>query len=167
MLGADRGHRAGAHVGDAAGIEERLRYTGARIEQRQDRKLGRETELVVVDEVADDFDARGIDGRLDGAAQHVEMAVGHAGLEMYAGFDHGFAPALTGEARFDRRQDFVVGDLEFVDVEAVEIGDVERRPARTPPTLNMFLHFLAGSEKQLFLAGFTAATDRYPGLPGR
>ena len=127
MLGADRGHRAGAHVGDAAGIEDGLRRAGARIEQSQDREFGGKAELVVVDEVADDLDARGIDRRLDGAAQHVEMAVGDPGFEMNARLDHRFAPALTGKACLDGRQDFLVGDLEFLDIEAVEIGDVDRR----------------------------------------
>src|ERR1700688_501016 len=127
MLGADRGHGAGAHIGDAAGIEDRLGRAGARIEQCKDGKLGRKAELVVVDEVTDDLDARGIDRRLDGAAQYVEMPVGDAGLEMNAGFDHRFAPALTGKACFHGRQDLVVGDLELVDIEAVEIGDVDGR----------------------------------------
>ena len=62
IFGADRGHRAGAHVGDAAGVEDRLRRAGARIEQRKHRELRREAELVVVDEIADDLDAGGIDG---------------------------------------------------------------------------------------------------------
>ena len=38
-----------------------------------------------------------------------------------------FAPALTGKACFDGRKDFLIGNLEFVDIEAVEIGDVDRR----------------------------------------
>src|SRR5260221_2094053 len=140
MLGADRGHRTGAHVGDAAGIEDRLWRAGTRVEQREDSKLGRKTELVVVDEVADDLDACGIDRRLDGAAQYVEMPVGHTGVEMNPGFDHRFPPALTGEACFDRPQDLVVGDLEFVDVEAVEIGDIDRRQERYSSALLICLY---------------------------
>src|SRR5258708_19280878 len=135
MLGADRGHRTGAHVGDAAGIEDRLWRAGTRIEQREDSKLGRKTELVVVDEVADDLDACGIDRRLDGAAQHVEMPVGHTRFEMNPGFDHRFPPALTGEARSDRRPDLVVPDLEFVEIEAGWERRITRagRPHSPPP----------------------------------
>src|SRR5260370_25664764 len=147
MLGADRGHGAGAHIGDAAGIQDRLRRTRARIEQRENGQLGRKTELVIVDEVADDFDARGIDRCLDGAAQDVEMPVGDAGLEVNAGFDHRFAPALTGEAGFDGRQYLVVGDLEFVDIEAVEIGDIDRRQALTSSALQYVYTLLGGRRK--------------------
>ena len=39
VFGANRGHRAGAHVGDAARIENRLRCAGARIEQDEDPEL--------------------------------------------------------------------------------------------------------------------------------
>jgi len=53
VLGADRGDGAGAHVGDAAGIEDRLGRAGARIEQGQDGEFGRKAEFVIVDEVAD------------------------------------------------------------------------------------------------------------------
>ena len=85
IFGADRGDRAGAHVGDAAGVQDRLGRADARIEQRQDAELGGQALLVVVDEVADDLDAGGVDRRADGAAQHVEMAVGHAGFRCTRG----------------------------------------------------------------------------------
>jgi len=127
MLGADRRNGAGSHIRDPAGIEDRLRRAGARIEQREDGKLGGKTELVVIDEIANDLDARGIDRRLDGTAQHVEVPVGDARFEMHAGLDHGFATALTGQARFNRRKDLVVGDLKFIDVETVQIGDIDGR----------------------------------------
>ena len=55
---------------------------------------------------------------------------GDAGLEMHARLDHRLAAALAGKARLNRRQDFIVGDLEFLDIEAVEIGDVDRRQQR-------------------------------------
>src|SRR3546814_10541883 len=64
ILGTDGGDRAGAHVGDAAGIQDRLRHAGARIKQQQDGQFGRQVVLVVVDEVADHLDAGGIN-RLD------------------------------------------------------------------------------------------------------
>ncbi len=98
MLGTDRGDRAGAHVGDAARIEDRPGRAGAGIEQGQDRQFGRKAELVIVDEVADHLDARAVDRRLDRAAQHVEMAVGDTGLEVHARFDHGLAAPLAGKA---------------------------------------------------------------------
>src|ERR1700722_12470844 len=154
MLGANRRYRAGAHIGDAASVEDGPGRAGARIEQRQDAKLGRKAELVVVDEVADDLDTRGIDRRLDGAAQHVEMPVGDAGLEMNAGFDHRFTPALTGEARFHGRQYLVVGDLELVDIEAVEIGDVDGRQELISSTQYVYT----------LLGGHRKSTDRSRGL---
>src|SRR3546814_1659135 len=82
ILGTDGGDRAGAHVGDAAGIQDRLRHAGARIKQQQDGQFGRQVVLVVVDEVADHLDAGGINRLAQRAAQHVEMAVGDAGLEL-------------------------------------------------------------------------------------
>ena len=58
VLGADRGHRAGAHVGDDGGVEDGARHAGARIEQIEDRQFRRQAVQVVVDIVADDLDAR-------------------------------------------------------------------------------------------------------------
>jgi len=55
------------------------------------------------------------------------MAVGHAGLEMDARFDDRIAAPLRRQARLDRGQDFLVGDLELLDIEAVQIGDIDRR----------------------------------------
>jgi len=107
-------------------VKDRFRRAGAGIEQSEDREFGGEAELVVVDEVADDLDAGGIDWRLDGAAEHIEMPVGDAGFEVNARFDHRLAPALAGQARFNGGQDLFIGDLEFVDVEAIEIGDIDR-----------------------------------------
>src|SRR5216683_1421697 len=130
MFGADRRHGAGTHVGNAARIQDRLRRAGARIEQRQDRKLGRKANFVVVYEVANNLDARGVDRRFDRAAQNIEMTVCNARLEMDARFDHRLAPSLTGEARLDGRQDFVVGHLELFDIDAIEIGDMDRRQFR-------------------------------------
>src|ERR1700757_23469 len=98
------------------------------------------TEFVVINEVANDLDAGPVDRGFDRPAQHVEMAVGGARFEMDAGFDDGIAPALGCKARFDRRQDFAVGDLEFLDVETVEVGDVDRRHTKLPG--NMSIHYL-------------------------
>ena len=65
--------------------------------------------LVVVDEVADDLDAREIERRHI-AAQHVEMAVEiRVRLEMDARFDHRLALALRTERGLDRGKDFSVG----------------------------------------------------------
>ena len=66
---AEGGQRAGAHVGDGGGVEDRLRRAGAGVEQIEDAELGRQAVAVVVDEVADDLHA----GRLS-AAQHSRAA---------------------------------------------------------------------------------------------
>ena len=44
---------------------------------------------------------------------------------MHARLDHRLAVPLRDQAAFDRRQDFVVGHGQRVDVEAVEIVDVD------------------------------------------
>src|SRR6185295_12444020 len=49
------------------------------------------------------------------------------GLEMHARLDHGLAAALRREAGLDGGEDLVIGDGEFFDVEAIEVGDVDRR----------------------------------------
>ena len=41
VLGADGGHRAGAHVGDVGGIDDRQRCAGLRVEEIEQRQLGR------------------------------------------------------------------------------------------------------------------------------
>ena len=94
------------------------RHAVARIEQQQRRQLRGQALLVVVDEVADDLHAGAADGRADGAAQHVEMAVRHAGLEMHARLDHRLAAALRRKRRLDRGEDLVVGQRKRLDVEA-------------------------------------------------
>ena len=48
----DRGHRAGAPLGDLGRVDDRAWHTGARVVQRQQRKLRGQPELVVVDVVA-------------------------------------------------------------------------------------------------------------------
>ena len=103
VLGAERGDGAGAHLGDAGGIEHRLGHAGPGIEQVEDRHLRRQAVLIVVDIVADDLDAREVDRCADRAPQHVEMAVRLGiGDEVHARLDHRGAAALRGEAGFDR-----------------------------------------------------------------
>src|SRR3546814_13251687 len=97
------------------------------IKQQQDGQFGRQVVLVVVDEVADHLDAGGINRLAQRAAQHVEMAVGDAGLEMHARVDHRLAPALAGQAGLDGGQDFVVGERQFLDIETVQVGEVNGR----------------------------------------
>ena len=130
MLGADRRHRAGAHVGDDGGVEDGARHAGARIEQIEDAEFRRQAVQVVVDIVADDLDAGRVERR-DVAAQHVEMAAeGRIRLQMHARLDHRLAVALRDEAGLDRRQDFGVGHRQGVDVERVQIVDVDGCHAR-------------------------------------
>jgi hypothetical protein len=74
MLCADRGHRAGAHVGQAGRVDDRDGPAGRRIEEVEQPHLGGQPGAPVVDEIADDLDA-GVAERGDVAAQHVEMAV--------------------------------------------------------------------------------------------
>src|SRR5258708_27445499 len=126
IFGADRCDRTGPHVRDPTCVQNRPRCTGAGIEQSQDAKFRMKTEFVIVDEVANDLDAGTIDRRLDRPTQHVEMPVGDAGFEMDPWFDDRLASALTGQARFDRRQDLLVGDLELFDVETIEVSDIDR-----------------------------------------
>src|SRR5271167_1851782 len=99
MLGADSGYCAGTHVGDTAGIEDRLWRPGPRIEQRQYGEFGRKAKFVVIDKVADHLHPRGIDRLLDRAAQHVEMSVRNARLEMHSWLDHRLSAPLAGKAR--------------------------------------------------------------------
>ena len=139
MLGPDGRDGAGAHVCDAAGVEDGPGHAGAGIEQHQERQFGREPQGVVVDEVAHDLDAGRVHRLPQGAAQHVEVAARHAGLEVHAGLDDGLAPALGGEARLHGREDLVVGHGEGRDIRAVQEVDVDlvhhafSRPAIQPP----------------------------------
>jgi hypothetical protein len=96
VFGANRGHRARAHVGDAARIENRLRCAGARIEQDEDPELRGESQFVIVHEIANDLYACEIEGRLNGVPQHVEMPVRDAGFEMHPWLDDCFISSLAG-----------------------------------------------------------------------
>src|SRR5260370_35230760 len=96
MFGADRRHGAGTHVGNAARIQDRLRRAGARIEQRQDRKLGRKANFVVVYEVTNDLDPRGVDRRFYRAAQNIEMTPWNTPPQRGPGFDHPPPPPPPG-----------------------------------------------------------------------
>ena len=60
------------------------------------------------------------------------MAARNAGLDMDARLDDGLAPPLTSQARLDGRQNLVIGQLEFFDVQSVQIGDVDRRQGEFP-----------------------------------
>ena len=73
------------------------------IEESEHRELGRQTQLPVVDEIADDLDA-GDAERTDDAAQHVEMTFGGALRdEVHARLEHGLALALAPAGRLRRR----------------------------------------------------------------
>ena len=75
MLGAQRGHRTRAHVGQHRRIEDGARRAGIGIEEGEHGELGRQPLFPVVHEIADDLDA-GDAERSDDAAQHVEMTLG-------------------------------------------------------------------------------------------
>ena len=114
-------HRAGAHVGDRRGVEQRDGHAGSRIEKIEQRHLRWQPELVVVDVVSDDLDA-GETERRDIAAQNIEVTVERGiGNEVHARLDHGLPATLCKQARLDRTENFVVGELERVDVRTVQI----------------------------------------------
>ncbi len=54
---AKSGDGPGAHVGDSSCVDDGLRHAGVRVEQVEDRKLRGQIDLIVVDEVTDNFDA--------------------------------------------------------------------------------------------------------------
>jgi hypothetical protein len=60
------------------------------------------------------------------------VPIGGSRLEVDARLNHGISTPLGGQARLDRRKNFVIGDLEFFDIETVEIGDINRRQGATP-----------------------------------
>src|SRR5689334_14799467 len=77
------------------------------------------------------------------------MPVGDARFEMHARLDDGLAPALTGEAGFNRRKDLVVGDLQFFNVESVEIVDIDRRHEKhSRGADNMSIHYSTKHQSQ-------------------
>ena len=49
---------------------------------------------------------------------------------MYARLDYRLAAALARKARLGRAQDLIISKLEFFDIEAIEIGEVDRRHGR-------------------------------------
>ena len=96
-------------------------------------EFGRQAEFVVVDEVADDLDAGGVDRLLDRAAQHVEMAVGDARARDACAARSPSRPR-PGSARLASIAARISSSVifEFFDVEAVQIGDVDRRHGISP-----------------------------------
>ncbi len=125
MLGSDRRHRAGAHLGDRGRVDEGDRHAGARIEEIEQRHLRGQAALVVVDIVADDLHAREAHRRHI-AAQHVEMAAeGRVGLQMHARLDHRLAETLRAQSRLDGGEDLLVGQREALDIRPVEVREVD------------------------------------------
>jgi hypothetical protein len=112
----------------ASRIEDRRRRAVARIEQGQHTVFRGPAGFVVIDEIAHHLDPGGIDLAADPAAQHVEVALrSGARFQMHARLDHRLAPALHGQAALDGGQDLGIGQRQRLDVEAVEVGDVDRR----------------------------------------
>ena len=116
--------RAGAHVGDGGRVENGLHHPGLRIEQVHHRHFRGQAVLVVIHIVADNLDARHMQG-LDIAAQHVEMTLGGVfGHQVNAGFDTGLAEALRPQALFHGGEDFRIAHVQSGDVGAIEIGEI-------------------------------------------
>ncbi len=106
--GAERGHRAGPHVGDPGRVDDRARLPGRGVEQRQEAHLRRQPGAVVAVEVADDLDAREPE-RADDAAQDVEVPVDRrVGLEVHARLEDRLPLALRAQRGLDRVEDLVV-----------------------------------------------------------
>src|SRR6516165_3658282 len=126
ILCADCRYCAGAHVCDSACVQHRLWNPVARIEEQEHREFRRQAFLIVVDEISDHLYPGEVDGVFDRTAQDIEMTVGYSWLQMHAGLDHGLATTLAGEASLDSLKDLLVSKFQFVYVEAVEIGNVER-----------------------------------------
>ena len=126
VLGADRGDRAGAHVGEPRRIDDRQRAAGPRIEQIEETHLRGQTVAVIVDVVGDDLDTCETERR-DIASQHIEVTVeGSIRREMHAGLDHGLAMPLRAKARVDGVEDLVIAKREARDIEGVEVVQFER-----------------------------------------
>ena len=133
VAGAERGHGAGAHLGDAGGVDDRDRHAGLGVEQVEDGELGRQAAPPVVDEVADDLHARQAQ-RAHDAPQDVEVPVDAAARhEVDARLEHRPALALRAEGGLDRVQDLVVGEREPLDVRAVQVEKLDRLHGGVPP----------------------------------
>ena len=128
IFGAERGHRAGAHVGDAVASRIACGMPVRGSKRLRRRQLRRQAELVVVDEVADDLDAGAVERRDDRAAQHVEMAVDdRPGTRWTRGsITVSPLPCAARLASIAARIS-VVGERQRLDVEAIEKGHVDRR----------------------------------------
>jgi hypothetical protein len=109
-----------------AAVDNGGRDSVRRVHQQQEAHLGRQALLIVVHEVADHLHAGKAYGRAERPAQHVEVTVGDPRLKMHSGLDHRLAAPLRREAGFDRRDDLAVRELERLDVERVQIGEIER-----------------------------------------
>jgi hypothetical protein len=77
VAGAERGQRAGPHLGDCGRGQHGHRSAGARIEEAEQAELGRKPEPVVLDVVADDLHSCQTE-RLDVCPEHVEVALERA-----------------------------------------------------------------------------------------
>jgi len=87
MLRAECGHRTSAHVGEIRRVDHGPRLTCSPIHQVEQRKLAWQTNLVIVDEVADDLHAREIDVATERTTKDVEVSAGHTRLQVNPRFD--------------------------------------------------------------------------------
>ena len=132
---ADRGHGAGAHIGQVAAVDDRFRDPIMRVHQKEESHLRRQAVAIVVDVVADDLHACEAERSLESAAEHVEMTVDlRVRHEVHARLDDGLLPALGGKAGLDRVQDLVVGQRQGRDVERVQVSQIERPHPALPWT---------------------------------
>ena len=152
----------------AAGIEHRARHAGARIEQQQQRRSPTESQLVIVDEVADDLDAREIDRRLRSQPRSTlkwPCSLATRASRCTRGSITVSPRPWAREAGLDRREDLVVGELELLDVEAVQIGDVDR--LHSGPSMGSCKPCSRAHVDRQLVAGIGMAHDARRGIVGQ
>jgi hypothetical protein len=125
MARPDRGHSARAPLRDRGGVDDRPRRPGARVVQREQRQLGGQAPLPVLDVVADDLDRRNTE-RGHVRAEDVEVpAEGRIGHDVLARLEHHLARALGGERSLDGGESDVGPHPEALDVRPGQEADLE------------------------------------------
>ncbi len=133
MSRTNRRDGAGAHIGEAAGIDDGGRRAIGRVHEQQEAKLGWQSLFVVVYVIADHFDSGQIDRHPYSTPQYVEMA-GHrpVGYQVHARLDDSLAATLRPQSLLDRRQNLVIRERDRCDIESIEIGEMQRQHQPAP-----------------------------------
>src|SRR5437763_15426968 len=132
MPRAERRERAGPHVGELGGADDRDRQAGPCVVERQQTCVGRQSDRVVVQVIADDLDAgKGLPREV--AAKDVEVPPERGiGLQVNPRLDPRGARPLRAEAALDGREDLSVAERERLHVGLAEEDKLARlhRPSR-------------------------------------